>query len=827
MTFITRRPLYSMCLAIVLLAMIPNAEGQISNALLDGTTSIVASSVFSDISCQPMDVKYSRTDQCWCSASSTCDTGVYIEVTFPQIHKITKVGLKECSFSTFNEYITSYKIEYYYLDSWKWYNNGETLTGNSDACRYTCESTTDLTTIIATKIRMYPLTAESWCSTQMELYGYPWTPTVAPTSNPTHPTPTPTTAPSDSPTVAPTSNPTHPTPTPTTAPSDSPTVAPTSNPTHPTPTPTTAPSDSPSAAPSTSPSITSASPTSAPSIAPSITPTIVPSTAPTRAPSLAPSTPPTHAPSGHSDAPSLAPTTSPTVAPSDAPSLVPSFAPSTSPTYTTSVPSNIPTRYPTVTPSLTPSDVPSLAPSIAPSQPPTAAPSNVPSGSPSQPPTTAPTDAPSTPSDTPTDAPSNAPSVLPTSEPINAPSNAPSVAPTKATASPSTSPSLAPSSAPSSPPTVAPSDSPSSAPSWIPTDDPTVDPSGDPTKDPTHDPTGVPSVFPTKTPTLTPTNPTTLPTTSPTNDPTKGPTKYTTKYPTDQPTFKSNDVHLICFYNDDEMKEYMKRMTLLQYAQVMTTALLSSVEAITHYDEGEISSCVFCNVFSFALDDECPNYDEDSMGDRKHTKSEYIAVAVLSIVSDTDIDEYRDYLMSTLTSQALKDEFTENVNIGLDAIHSRRRYLLGSRQQQMFQVIDIKVMDSWSYIQSTQQTQKDSEQIQNSDPANTTLIVVGIFVAVVGAIVFVYCHQNRRKEQANEREEGVLFDEKANENDGGKESDINNDEAIVDKLNETHLNQHKADVEDNDRDIMKVINETNERDSMDDYGEDMDFEFEI
>eukprot|EP01083_Nonionella_stella_P138770 422396_1 len=796
MTFITRRPLYSMRLSIVLLIisqMIPNAEGQISNALLDGATSIAASSTYSgtgDSSCQPEGVKYSHTDQCWCSDLETCGTGtVYIEVALAQIHKITKVGLKECSFSTFNEYITSYKIEYYYLDSWKWYNNGETLTGNSAACRYTCESTTDLITIIATKIRMYPLTAESWCSTQMELYGYPWTPTIAPTITPI--------------------------------------VAPTSNPTHPTPTPTTAPSDSPSAAPSTSPSSTSANPTSAPSIAPSITPTIVPSTAPTRAPSLAPSTPPTHAPSGHSDAPSLAPTTSPTVAPSDAPSFVPSFAPSTSPTYTTSVPSNIPTRYPTVTPSLTPSDVPSLAPSIAPSQPPTAAPSNVPSGSPSQPPTTAPTDAPSTPSDTPTDAPSNAPSVLPTSEPINAPSNAPSVAPTKATESPSTSPSLAPSSAPSSPPTVAPSDSPSSAPSWIPTDDPTVDPSGDPTKDPTHDPTGVPSVFPTKTPTLTPTNPTTLPTTSPTNDPTKGPTKYTTKYPTDQPTFKSNDVHLICFYNDDEMKEYMKRMTLLQYAQVMTTALLSSVEAITHYDEGEISSCVFCNVFSFALDDECPNYDEDIMDDRKHTKSEYIAVAVLSIVSDTDIDEYRDYLMSTLTSQALKDEFTENANIGLDAIHSRRRYLLGSRQQQMFQVIDIKVMDSLSYIQSTQQTQKDSEQIQNSDPANTTLIVVGIFVAVVGAIVFVYCHQNRRKEQANEREEGVLFDEKANENDGGKESDINNDEAIVDGLNETHLNQHKADVEDNDRDIVKVINETNERDSMDDYGEDMDFEFEI
>eukprot|EP01084_Bolivina_argentea_P026100 48489_1 len=216
-------------LATLLLAvsqMISNAEGQISYGLVGGATSISATSIHTHddwaSACQPKDAKYSNRDECWCSDTQDCSDNPILTINLGSIHKITSLGVKSCSWE---EYITSYKIEYYYGDSWTWYNNGQSLTGNDGCCT---ERTTSLSpAVIATQIRLYPLAAQDWCSTNFEVYGHPWTATQSPTPptpSPTLPTrrptrnPVPTHTPSNSPTNAPTP-----------LPSMAPTFAPTRN----------------------------------------------------------------------------------------------------------------------------------------------------------------------------------------------------------------------------------------------------------------------------------------------------------------------------------------------------------------------------------------------------------------------------------------------------------------------------------------------------------------------------------------------------------------------------------------------------------------------
>eukprot|EP01083_Nonionella_stella_P029861 82051_1 len=288
----------SQLLSLLLAASILTTEGQ-SYGLVGGAISISATSTYEGKSCEPADTKYSNTKECWCSNTQTCTDTPILTVNLGSIHKITKVGVKSCSF---NEYITSYKIQYY-DGTWTWYNNGASLTGNSGCCSETATSLTP--TVFATQIRIYPLAAQSWCSTNFEVYGYPPTasPTPAPTPTPTRrtkrptvsPTPSPTPGPTPSPTPAPTFSPTpSPTPAPTINPTNAPTTPPTDTPTDiPTNAPTTSPINAPSASPSDHPST---APTSPPTIAPSNAPTVTtqtPSDAPTQSPSLAPTAAPT------------------------------------------------------------------------------------------------------------------------------------------------------------------------------------------------------------------------------------------------------------------------------------------------------------------------------------------------------------------------------------------------------------------------------------------------------------------------------------------------------------------------------------------------------
>eukprot|EP01083_Nonionella_stella_P305622 1066889_1 len=153
----------------VLSQMILSTEGQNSYALVGGATSISATSILDgDDACQPADAKYNLGNECWCSNTQDCSDNPILTIDLGSIHQITSVAVMSCSWE---EYITSYKIEYYYDDSWAWYKNGESLTGNNGCCTERQASLSPA--VIATKIRLYPLTAHSWCSTNFEAYGYP------------------------------------------------------------------------------------------------------------------------------------------------------------------------------------------------------------------------------------------------------------------------------------------------------------------------------------------------------------------------------------------------------------------------------------------------------------------------------------------------------------------------------------------------------------------------------------------------------------------------------------------------------------------------------
>eukprot|EP01083_Nonionella_stella_P112204 329759_1 len=326
------RLLHNLRLAISILVLshiILNTEGQSSYGLVDGATSISATSTFTSDGCQPADAKYSVSDECWCSATQDCSDNPILTINLGAIYKITRVGVKSCSWV---EYLTSYKIQYYYGATWTWYKNGQSLTGNNGCCTETATWLSPL--VIATHIRLYPLTAQSWCSTNFEVYGYPWTPTESPTHAPT-PRPTLTTR---SPTHAPTKNPTS---APTSAPTVNPTPAPTANPT---PRPTQAPTNNPTSVPTNAPSMV---PTFSPTHNPTFTPTHNPTLHPTKHTTTAPTLTPTNAPLHRTLAPSYSPTISPTSDPTYSPSNVPIFSPTLAPT-----------RYPTDSPSRTPSSSP-------------------------------------------------------------------------------------------------------------------------------------------------------------------------------------------------------------------------------------------------------------------------------------------------------------------------------------------------------------------------------------------------------------------------------------------------------------------------------------
>eukprot|EP01083_Nonionella_stella_P245833 854117_1 len=413
---------FALVLSFVIL-MIIKTEGQSSYGLVGGATSISATSTYNDNQCQPADAKYSRSSECWCSKTNDCSDNPILTINLGGIHKIVRIGVKSCSWK---EYLTSYKIQSYYAGAWTWYKSGQSLTGNSGCCT---ERSTSLSPIIeATHIRLYPLTAQSWCSTNFEVYGYPWTPTESPTPAPTSaPTPSPT-LPTRSPTPAPTTNPTS---APTPAPTANPTPAPTANPT---PSPTPAPTN-----PTTNPTTSPTNPTRAPTPSPTPAPTHNPTPSPTPAPTSSPTTPPTNAPS-----------MGPTFSPTHHPTLAPSYSPTTSPTFS-------PTRGPTIAPTYSPTDSPTSAPTRGPTLAPTYSPTDSPTSGPTYSPTDAPTYSPTlNPTLAPTTPPTNAPSAAPSNNPSNAPTSPPTIAPSNSPTIPTESPSDAPTLAPSLAPTAAP-----------------------------------------------------------------------------------------------------------------------------------------------------------------------------------------------------------------------------------------------------------------------------------------------------------------------------------------------------------------------------------
>eukprot|EP01083_Nonionella_stella_P017547 49101_1 len=370
---------HALILIAMYLQMISSTEGLSSVGLVDTATSITATSVYVDKThtnlCQPADIAYSLPDRCWCSDTAQCTDDPILTIQLGDTYTITKLGVKACSWpsnlSWGNESVTSYKMSYYHDNTWTWYNNSQSLQGNNGCCEEEVAYLSPV--VIATQIRMHPLSATTWCSSNFEVYGYPLThaPTSEPTFNPImEPTLEPTLYPTMEPTsftanpsvmtLEPTINPTippslspsmytiEPTHHPTNPPSRFPTTNPTSNPTR---NPTFYPTMEPTIHPTIQPTITTANPsmrTHEPTLNPTIAPSLTPSMytmEPTRSPSNLPSSDP-------SQHPAMQPTIHPTEAPSGFPSAVPSDNPSLRPTLHALHTKDPTTREPSFVPSV-------------------------------------------------------------------------------------------------------------------------------------------------------------------------------------------------------------------------------------------------------------------------------------------------------------------------------------------------------------------------------------------------------------------------------------------------------------------------------------------
>eukprot|EP01083_Nonionella_stella_P023712 65609_1 len=196
------------------------------------------------------DIKWDE-DLCWCSRTKTCDDSPWMEANLGKIYQVTDIGVSPCEWKK-SEWVQTYKVRYKLRSSssWQWYNNGASLTGNN-RCNSESDCTEKKTALAnggfsAQFVRIYPLTASSSCSTNVEIYGHnTFAPTPKPTTKPTpkltpKPTSKPTPKPTPKPTSKPTPTPTHkhtskhtsnPTNNPTKAPSNAPILPPTPGPT--------------------------------------------------------------------------------------------------------------------------------------------------------------------------------------------------------------------------------------------------------------------------------------------------------------------------------------------------------------------------------------------------------------------------------------------------------------------------------------------------------------------------------------------------------------------------------------------------------------------
>eukprot|EP00485_Elphidium_margaritaceum_P019434 CAMPEP_0202727180 /NCGR_PEP_ID=MMETSP1385-20130828/184993_1 /ASSEMBLY_ACC=CAM_ASM_000861 /TAXON_ID=933848 /ORGANISM="Elphidium margaritaceum" /LENGTH=385 /DNA_ID=CAMNT_0049393419 /DNA_START=906 /DNA_END=2063 /DNA_ORIENTATION=+ len=256
-----------------------------------GASAFSSSSEHDQSSCADEAARYGTRldgyDTCWCASGSDCARdGEWLAVNLGANYNIFEVATKGCGAwdeyirsyklqyyyggqwlwynngevltGNSDEYVTSYKLQYYYGGQWLWYNNGEVLTGNSDKSTEVRNALNGDNGIVASQLKIWPQSEHESCSTNIEAYGSltppPTTraPTTAPTEKPTTKTPTkvptdvPTTtkSPTKSPTPVPVSTTSTSTSLPSVSPTDKPTVVPSAAPTdRPTPTPTDAPTE--------------------------------------------------------------------------------------------------------------------------------------------------------------------------------------------------------------------------------------------------------------------------------------------------------------------------------------------------------------------------------------------------------------------------------------------------------------------------------------------------------------------------------------------------------------------------------------------------------
>ena len=92
----------------------------------------------------------------------------YLEIDLLSQAQIAYIGTKGGVLYT--EWVTSYKVQYS-IDSntWTWYNNEETLTGNEDSDTEVINKL--ISPIIAQYIRIYPMSAYYWVGMRVEAYG--------------------------------------------------------------------------------------------------------------------------------------------------------------------------------------------------------------------------------------------------------------------------------------------------------------------------------------------------------------------------------------------------------------------------------------------------------------------------------------------------------------------------------------------------------------------------------------------------------------------------------------------------------------------------------
>jgi len=413
--------------------------------------------------CQLDDIHYQNldfdNDKCWCSATDTCSDNPFAQVWFNTAwYSITHVGVRACAWKS-DEHVDRYKVGYHDGSGWR-YVGGTSLSSatvydvsSSIGCgKSSCTNppAQSIGTVNCQGIRLYPISASTHCSTNMEIYGSPVpAPTNPPTPKPTTTTTTknPTKQPTKMPTKMPTKNPTNPPTTTTTTknPTKIPTKIPTKQPTElptkqPTKPPTKQPTESPTPRPTDPGTILCGTSVSGDYNGGTLSFSVqIPYdgdiTFDSRSSALTltelRNLNPGVLDNGIGDMDSSAGVITLENVVADTYQFTVEFSATGQFAVDTRCTSDAPTKAPTNVPSKAPTDVPTAGPTHGPTENPTNRPTRAPNAEPSLAPTPSPTDVPTkAPTELPTDVPTDAPSKNPTKRPTTDPTVSPSAAPT-------------------------------------------------------------------------------------------------------------------------------------------------------------------------------------------------------------------------------------------------------------------------------------------------------------------------------------------------------------------------------------------------------------